>query len=360
MSVKLNQSQLEFKEGITTFFEGEFTPEVIKKIAFSDVLVSSELEQKFIELGFFGSFASESKGGLGLGAIELSILAIEAGRVLLPGYLPYQLLAGPFLLSKIISTKSLASLESALSKERVQGISEGRESVALALSQTAELKKSAAGEFSGQISFSSSDSKERLLLFGYGSELWLVDLESQKIIPERVKLLDGLRTAAKMTLRNSKALKLESSNHAALGLDELIYLVAASELAGISQKVVALTVSYVTTRKQFDVPVGGFQAVQHKLAEMQLYSEAQVALTEFAAWAVDNSPDQAKLALNSAMNFATEWAPWIVENAVQLHGGIGFTWEYELHLYLRRARTLTAILGRSSRNQCIVESATIV
>ena len=104
-----------------------------------------------------------------------------------------------------------------------------------------------------------------------------------------------------------------------------------------------MTSEYVQTRKQFNRAVGSFQAVQHKVSDMYLKSEALRAITHFATWTADNDASQLSLASMAALNCACSYAPLVVENALQVHGGIGFTWEYDLHLYLRRIRTLQSI-----------------
>ena len=123
----------------------------------------------------------------------------------------------------------------------------------------------------------------------------------------------------------------------------MISVLRAAELTGICEAVVGRTVDYVKTRKQFDQPIGAFQAVQHKLADLHLDAESASALVSFAGWAADFSKDQFSLASTSALAHALEAAPRVVETAIQLHGGIGFTWEFDLHLYLRRVRSYSAL-----------------
>lgn len=134
-------------------------------------------------------------------------------------------------------------------------------------------------------------------------------------------------------------------------------IICANELAGISARVIDMTRDYVTQRKQFGVPVGGFQAVQHGIAEMHVQAECMRSAAEFAAWSIENSAEQAAFAGLSALSYACDNAPLIVEKAIQLHGGIGFTWEYDLHLYLRRVRTLAALYAQAVDNEQILKLA---
>ncbi|MBN8550873.1 MAG: acyl-CoA dehydrogenase, partial [Deltaproteobacteria bacterium] len=133
--------------------------------------------------------------------------------------------------------------------------------------------------------------------------------------------------------------------------------IVAEELGGMCARVVDLTLEYVKTRKQFGVAIGSFQAVQHKLSDMHLQSEALRSLAAFATWAAQESKEQSELSSRAALAFACEHAPQIIETAIQMHGGIGFTWEYELHLYLRRAKMLELLFGSGeAEHQSLIAS----
>jgi alkylation response protein AidB-like acyl-CoA dehydrogenase len=119
----------------------------------------------------------------------------------------------------------------------------------------------------------------------------------------------------------------------------------AAELSGICSRVVEMTAEYSKTRKQFGKPLASFQAVQHKLSDMLMWSEQISSLGRFAAWAVDNDRAQFIPSATAVFGYAAEFAPKLVETSIQLHGGIGFTWEYPLHLYLRRTKSLVSLFG---------------
>lgn len=123
-------------------------------------------------------------------------------------------------------------------------------------------------------------------------------------------------------------------------LNDTFKLLLAAELAGIAERSVEMTVEYLKVRKQFEVPIGGFQAVQHKAADMHLHSEAMRALIAFALRSYGKDAQEFSIASRSALSYATDHTALIIENAIQLHGGIGFTWEHDLHLYLRRAKQI--------------------
>jgi hypothetical protein len=128
-------------------------------------------------------------------------------------------------------------------------------------------------------------------------------------------------------------------------LESVCEVMQACDAAGISDKVISMTKEYVCTREQFGVPVGGFQAVQHALADACVQASSLRSLANFAAWALTESPEQVPFVARAASLAAASIAPAVCETGIQLHGGIGFTWEYDLHLFLRRARAISATCG---------------
>ena len=118
-----------------------------------------------------------------------------------------------------------------------------------------------------------------------------------------------------------------------------------AELVGIVQRVLDLSVDYAKTRQQFGRPIGAFQAVQHQCADMLLMTESARSATYYAAWALSaNAPDAAR-ALAIAKAYASDAAREVCHRAIQVHGGIGFTWEHDLHIYLKRACADEALFG---------------
>jgi hypothetical protein len=118
----------------------------------------------------------------------------------------------------------------------------------------------------------------------------------------------------------------------------------ACEAAGVCARAIEITKEYVSTRKQFGKVIGTFQAVQHKLADLFLTAEALRTTSEFACWAGAHSPSQVALSSAASATLAHDTVCRVVEGCIQLHGGIGFTWEHDLHLFLRRAKVLQRAL----------------
>ncbi len=116
-----------------------------------------------------------------------------------------------------------------------------------------------------------------------------------------------------------------------------VYVAAAAEAVGVAARVTEMTVAYAKERKQFGRAIGSYQAVSHACAQMFLESEGARSVTYWAAWALDHDPEAASTAAYSAKAYASDAAVNVTRAALQLHGGIGFTWEHDLHLFLKRA-----------------------
>jgi alkylation response protein AidB-like acyl-CoA dehydrogenase len=119
----------------------------------------------------------------------------------------------------------------------------------------------------------------------------------------------------------------------------------AAELVGLSQRALDMAVEYAKEREQFDRPIGAYQAVSHRLAEMLWEVEEARSLTYYAAWAADAQPETLSLAASMAKARASDAANNVTHNAIQTFGGIGFTWEHDIHFLLKRARVSSQLLG---------------
>jgi alkylation response protein AidB-like acyl-CoA dehydrogenase len=124
-----------------------------------------------------------------------------------------------------------------------------------------------------------------------------------------------------------------------------IAVAAAAESVGVAARVTAMSVDYAKERKQFGRPIGSYQAVSHACAQMFLETEGARNVVLWAAWALDHDPSVAFLAANSAKAYASDAAVNVCRSSMQVHGGIGFTWEHDLHLFLKRAESNARAFG---------------
>jgi alkylation response protein AidB-like acyl-CoA dehydrogenase len=139
------------------------------------------------------------------------------------------------------------------------------------------------------------------------------------------------------------------------GLDRALVAIS-SELVGVCDRAVEMTVAYVKERHQFGVPVGAFQAVSHRCAQMLLDTEMARSTTAFAAWAADADPERLSEAAAMAKAAAADAGRQVTASAIQAHGGIGFTWEADVHWLFKRAQLDAALLGGAPRQRARLAS----
>ena len=119
----------------------------------------------------------------------------------------------------------------------------------------------------------------------------------------------------------------------------------AAESVGVAERALELSVAYAKEREQFGRPIGTYQAVSHRCAQMLLEVEGARSVVYWAAWARDHEPETAPLAVSTAKAYASDCGTRVTESALQVHGGIGFTWEHDLHFFLKRARGNASAYG---------------
>jgi len=287
------------------------------------------LWQELCELGWPGIAISEEHGGQGLGAIELSILCEELGRSLAPV---------PFLPSAMAACV-IEQAGSPEQRERWLGSLASGETIgalAGAVDGTAELVVS--GAEAGVIVLIEDDGNGRLLT-----------PEDAEV--SRITTIDPTRSA----VRVSAAEDWDPTHPQALedgcpGLGHALVAVS-SELVGVCERALEMTLAYVKDRKQFGVPVGAYQAVSHRCAQMLLDTEKARSLTALAAWSADADPEGLAEAAAMAKAASSDAGREVTAGAIQMHGGIGFTWEADVHWLYKRAQIDAVLLGGAGRSR---------
>ncbi|WP_249871645.1 acyl-CoA dehydrogenase family protein [Oceanobacillus saliphilus] len=120
-------------------------------------------------------------------------------------------------------------------------------------------------------------------------------------------------------------------------------LLITSEILGLSQEVLSMTLDYANERKQFGVPIGKFQAVKHMIADMHVYTESMDVSVRYGAWAIENDGEDKEIVATIAKAYTSDAIIQVIEKGIQVHGGVGLTWEHDLHLYLKRAYRLLSM-----------------
>ena len=276
------------------------------------------------QLGWPGIFVDEAYGGQGLGTVELIILMEELGHALAP--LPF--------LSNAAAGLVLAAAGSDGQRERwLPGIASGeaRGTVGLVRDGEARLVPDA-------------DSAEVILLLGHEGAT-VVEAAAAEVEP--VATMDTTRRYARVRAGTGGE-PLEGDRIA--GLSRAAVAVAA-ELTGIAQRAMEMAVEYARDRKQFDRPIGAYQAVSHRCAQMLLETEGARSATYYAAWAGDAEPETLPLAACMAKAYASDAGWRVCTSSLQVHGGIGFTWEHDLHFLLKRAKVDALLYGTASEHR---------
>jgi len=362
VSLKFSEEQEELRHTLNRFFEENVDSEYLRKRIDLEQDSDPELWNKFRELGLLEYFASKDPE-LKPSFRELAIVAFEAGASLVPETLGDVIFYGPYLLSHLVAEKDSEQIKSCFGEDLLTRCAAGDARAAFSRFPD-DIKittKAGASLVSGTLSYVAGGGSANIVVFmsEIDNSLKLIlcadsefpargsDLVDTKacIEPTLEPSLDG--TIKRHTLQLHKAPCIVLNE---IDLDQLEAhenLLRANELSGLCAKVVRMTVDYVKTRKQFGVVVGSFQAVQHRLADMHVAAESLRSLVNFASWAADDSKEQFVFAAKAAIGHACNSATSVVEGAIQLHGGIGFTWEHDLHLYLRRAKTIEALYSLS-------------
>jgi len=293
------------------------------------------LWRQLAEMGYLGLHLAERSGGQGLGAIELAIVLEEMGRACVPG--PY--------LDVVLAA---AFLDAAGGRERLLSeIAAGRRIVTAAVSDSPFAGRSeppttvhADGRIRGTKYFVPFAAEADALVVTTSDGVYLAD---GPFTTSPLATLDPAQRFARVDL-DQKAERIAERTL----VDRLAPLVATSAAAmllGVAARAFEITLDYVKTRQAFGRPIGSFQGLQHRLAEMLLRLESTRSAVYRAAWCIDHSPAEAPLAAASAKAYGGDAARLICGESIQMHGGIGFTWELDLHFYFKRAKTLEAFYG---------------
>ena len=286
------------------------------------------LWQELCELYWPGIAIAEQHGGQGLGQIELSILCEELGRSLAPV---------PFLPSAMAATVIQEDGSEAQRTRWLPGLS--------------------SGETIGALGATSSDGVAELVVGGGEVDVFvLIDEDGGGRIVARaetdvtpVDAIDPTRSAARVSFAEDAGEAIGDGG-ACAGLGRALVSVS-SELVGVCDRALEMTVEYVKDRKQFGVPVGSYQAVSHRCAQMLLDTEKARSTAAFAAWTADAEPERLAEAAAMAKASASSAGREVTASAIQAHGGIGFTWEADVHWLYKRAQLDAALLGGGKRHR---------
>ena len=288
------------------------------------------------ELGLSGVGLPEEHGGAGLGMVEFAILAEAAGT---------QVAAIP-LLGLATAARAIAAGGSEAQKaEWLPRLISGE---AIAAAEGVPALSFDDGKLSGVIDPVPHGAVAGVFVFVAPGGAWLVRADAPGVSVKPHVTMDQTRPMACVTLEGAGAEELADPGAAISALTTGGWLCLAAEALGGAQEALSRTVDYAKERVQFGRAIGSFQAYKHRLADMMIEIEQARSAVYWAACAIDEQSDEALLALHAAKSFCADTYFMCAGNMIQLHGGIGFTWEHDAHLFFKRARSILTMLGNGN------------
>ena len=285
------------------------------------------------EVGWLGLHIDEKYGGQGATLAELAVIVEQFGRELAPG---------PFLPTVLASAVLAEAGSDSLKSKLLPGLADGRLVGALGLGGTLRLDQGSVDGSAGPVL---GAALADVLLLPVGDDLVVIDRDVDGLVVERRQCIDTTRPAAMVSLARVTV----DGDQVIRGGRRLAVRVAralvAAEAAGLASACTTMAVAYAKDRVQFGRPIATFQAVKHHCANMLVEAEVATAVAWDAAAALEGGVDEADLAAATAATLALPAALRTAKLNTQIHGGIGYTWEHDAHLYVRRAQALQAAFG---------------
>lgn len=333
---------------------------------------SEELWKKMADLGWMGLIYPEEFGGSGLNMVDLVVILEEMGKSAAPG---------PFFSTVCLGGLAILEAGNAEQKQKyLPGIAAGTTKATLAV-----LEEDARWDEKG-VKLQARKGKNNYSLSGVklfvpdahvadlivcvartteGPTLFVVDRQQAGVTVTQLKTMDQTRRLNEVRfdkVRVNADAVLSASGKGWEALSRILdcgKVALCAEMCGGAQKVLDMTVEYAKMREQFGRPIGSFQAIQHKCANMLVQVESAKSATYYAAWAVANDAPEAPLAAAMAKAYCSDAYRLVTAEGIQVHGGIGFTWEHDIHIYFKRAKGSEVTFGDATWNRELVAQYTL-
>jgi alkylation response protein AidB-like acyl-CoA dehydrogenase len=366
MDFAFSPDQLLLKNSARQFLDDHCTPATVRLLWDDPRGESEAMWKEMAQLGWLGLPMPEAYGGSGLGMVETAILLEELGRASYPG--PY--------LPTMIAARAITAAGTEAQKERwLSAVAAGAARATVAY-------------LDAELSWDADATATRATRDGAGWRLtgvkhfvpWAHVADALLVpagTPDGLGLFLVERGAAGLRLTpvagmdlSTRWLKVEldgvpvpaggvlgTPGQAAPLLGQLLRegaVGAAAVMLGAARRCLDMSVEYAKVREQFGQPIGSFQAIRHKCAEMLAEVENSHSAVYYAAWALDAGAEDADLAASVAKAYVSDAARKVCGEAIQVHGGIGFTWEYDLHLYFKHAKALESLYGDADHHRELI------
>ena len=372
MDFGFSEEQEMLRSASRDFLAKECDIAYVRKMMDDDRGYTDKVWKQMAELGWMGLILPEQYGGSGLTFVDLVVVLEEMGKLVTPG---------PFF--STVALGGVALLEGGSDAQKQQWLpklAEGKLVATVAQLEPSgrwdaggialEAKKDGAGyRLSGTKLFVPDGHTADLLIVAArtsgstgkdGVSLFLVDGKAPGVQTTLLKTMDQTRKLAEVKLEN-----------VAVGADRVLgaagdgwrlierivdraKVALCAEMCGGAQRVLDMSVDYAKVREQFGRPIGSFQAIQHKCANMLVQVESAKSATYYAAWAAANDVAEAHLAVCMAKAYTSDAYRFVSGEGIQIHGGIGFTWEHDMHLFFKRAKGSEVTFGDATWNRELV------
>lgn len=305
---------------------------------------SKPLYAQLAELGYLGLALPESAGGAGAGALGLCAVLHEMGRVAFPG--PY--------LDLVLAAQALHGLGEGPASELLHALVGGEKLVLLARSESLAGREPAqpatrcqGGRVRGTKTFVPFGAAADVLLVSTAEGLAQVTRPGDGWNATRLETLDHAQRFVEIAFDAEGRLLADAATSARVldAVDRLAALGASALLLGLMERSLELSVGYLLERKAFGVPIGSFQSLQHRAADMLLRVESARSAVYRAAWATDHDPASQRLLVAAAKAYCGDAGRHVTGETIQMFGGVGYTWEYDPHIFFKRVKTLEQFYG---------------
>jgi alkylation response protein AidB-like acyl-CoA dehydrogenase len=364
MDIGFTEEQELLRTTARRFLENECPTAFVRQRMAEPAAITDDFWRKLAEQGWFGILYPEEAGGSDLGLVDMTVLMEEMGRAVMPG---------PFFSTVLLGGAAILEAGSpAQRQEWLPRIAAGDAKVSLAWTEpnarwdaagiVASGRETAAGfVLSGTKLFVPDAHLSDALVIAVrtrdgstmedGISLFLVPMDATGLAVTLLPTIDETRKLCEVRLDNvavPSAALLGERHGGWLALARVIdraTVALCAEMCGGAQRVLDMTTDYAKIRVAFDKPIGSYQGVKHRAADMLVDVENAKSLTYYAAWATDEGLDDAPLAVAMAKAYASDAYRKVAGAGIQLHGGIGFTWEHDLQLYFKRAKASEVAFG---------------
>lgn len=357
MNFGFTPEQNQLREQVRRFLDDNAPMPEVRKISATEAGFSRDLWKKMAELGWLGLIVAEANDGLGLNWVDVTVVLEETGRSLFPS---------PFISHTLSQSLMIDAANDEQKARWLPASVSGAKVLTFALLDEPDVYQASGVTLQAQISgtgYTLTGSK-RFVADALAADQYLVAFRAGPAGDVRIALVDRQQTGVSVSgyptmdaTKRAGTLRLDGvqvSGDAVLAkgdfsaiarlLDRAAVAVTV-EAVGAAEQAVGITSGYARDRIQFGAPIGKYQGVKHRLAEMYVDVESAKSLAYYAAWCIDHSPKELVRSASLAKGYASETFPALGINGVQLHGAIGFTAEYDIQLYLKRTKWLRAVFG---------------